>query len=259
MGVATTSKQRGKQLNRDIDIIVAHANNVLPLSTAHLGEEYYYQSLPLCVIDAVYSIGVRYEGVKNTVARYCAHFELQRIRVNIASLPPTHLQESTSSLCKIMEKYGANNMANNIFQNRQRTSSRNGILKADATCQFANVLRKHGIEYLQNIPEAVSNLEFESDILSITGQGSGISLKYFFMLAGSDNLIKPDRMILVFLKSSLNRLVDTSEAQDLLANATERLQVKYHSLTPRLLDHEIWKYQREFKKSTSVKLQPCIH
>ncbi|MEJ1959688.1 MAG: hypothetical protein WDM70_09955 [Nitrosomonadales bacterium] len=55
-------------MNNNIDVIVAHANRVLPLDSACLGDEYYYQSLSLCIIDAVYSIGVRYEGVKTLLS-----------------------------------------------------------------------------------------------------------------------------------------------------------------------------------------------
>ncbi|MEJ1959689.1 MAG: hypothetical protein WDM70_09960 [Nitrosomonadales bacterium] len=89
-------------------------------------------------------------------------------------------------------------MAVDVYRNRQRTSARNGILKADAVNRFAAVLRKYNIEYLQDISEALGNTALERDIRSIPGQTSGISLKYFFMLAGSDDLIKPDRMILAF-------------------------------------------------------------
>lgn len=34
-----------------------------------VAEEYGYASLPLCVIDSVFSIGVRYEGVRNVIER----------------------------------------------------------------------------------------------------------------------------------------------------------------------------------------------
>ena len=42
----------------------------LPLAGARLSDEYYYDSLPQCVIDAVYSIGVNYKSTRNTVIRY---------------------------------------------------------------------------------------------------------------------------------------------------------------------------------------------
>lgn len=35
-----------------------------------LPTEYNYCHLPLCVIDAVFSIGVRYQGVTNTISRF---------------------------------------------------------------------------------------------------------------------------------------------------------------------------------------------
>ena len=46
------------------------------LSELKLSASYYYASLPLCVIDSVYSIGVRYTSTKNTVKSYCDYFGL---------------------------------------------------------------------------------------------------------------------------------------------------------------------------------------
>jgi hypothetical protein len=230
-------------MSTDVSIIATHAKNVLPLASAQLSDEYFYQSLPLCVIDAVYSIGVRFEGVRNTIHRYCDQFNLQRIRTPKNVLPQQHEQESVSNFCKRAEEYGPDAMAINVFSNRQRTSTRNGILKSEAAYLFAAVLRKYGIEYLQDVGSAVHNHELEKNILAIPGQTSGISLKYFFMLSGSDDLIKPDRWILSFL-AILGRPVSLSEAQELLAGTTNQLRAAYPHLTPRLLDQEIWKYQR---------------
>lgn len=42
---------------------------------ATLPEEFFYNSLDLCVIDAVFSIGVNYSGVKNVVTRYKEYVE----------------------------------------------------------------------------------------------------------------------------------------------------------------------------------------
>lgn len=234
-------------MSTEISLIAAHAQKGLSLATAQLGDEYFYQSIPLCVIDAVYSIGVRYEIVRNMIGRYCAHFSVQRARTPRNVLPHNNQQESVSSFCERFEQYGANAMAAEVFRNRQRTSPTNGILKAEATYLFASVLRKHGIEYLQDVERVLDNREFEKEIFAIPGQTSGISLQYFFMLAGSEDLIKPDRMILGFLQSVLGRPIRTTEAQRLLAESTAQLREIYPHLTPRLLDHEIWKYQREQK------------
>jgi hypothetical protein len=245
-----------EDMKNNINLIAAHADRVLQLESASLGDEYYYQSLPLCVIDAVYSIGVRYEGIKNVVARYCERFDLQRIRATNGAISPAHEQESITAFCEKAERIGPANMAIDVYRNRQRTSAINGILKADAVLRFAAVLRKYNIEYLQDISAAIGNIALEKDIRSIPGQSSGISLKYFLMLAGSDDLIKPDRMILGFLGVALGRLVSPTESQDLLTAAVEQLRDKYPSLTPRLLDHEVWKYQRDQK---TPKIIPRFH
>ena len=132
-----------------------------------------------------------------------------------------------------------------IFANRQRTSARSGILKCEAVYRFALALRTRGTEYFQDVPAAAESRSLDRMIRDIPGQRSGISLQYFWMLAGSDDFIKPDRMILRFLNEALGRMVSPAEAQTLLLNATERLRQLHPEITPRLLDHEIWKHQRE--------------
>lgn len=229
----------------DHERIALYADRVLPLSAAHLSDDYFYQSLPLCVIDAVYSIGVRYTGVQRVVARYCEYFGLQKVRSDPHALPAREEQESIGTSCEHVEQLGIEAMTSKVFANRQRTSTQNGILKSEAVYRFASVLRGHGVEYLQDIPVAAENAALERDIREIPGQRSGISLQYLWMLAGSDEFIKPDRMILRFLQAALERTVAVPEAQELLRGATEQLRKQYPELTPRVLDHEIWKYQRE--------------
>ena len=85
----------------------------------------------------------------------------------------------------------------------------------------------------------------ERAVRAIPGQGSGVSLRYFWMLAGSDDFVKPDRMVLRFLQAALGRPVPVAEAQRLLSDAAEQLKAKYAHLTPRLLDYAVWQYQRQ--------------
>ena len=69
---------------------------------------------------------------------------------------------------------------------RQRTSSRNGILKAEACELFACALWEGGIEDFNDLSEArLANAE--ARVLAIRGQGSGLSFSYFKMLAGDDD------------------------------------------------------------------------
>jgi hypothetical protein len=129
---------------------------------------------------------------------------------------------------------------------------RNGILKAEAARRFAGALAEHGIERLQDVTAAATSRQLEAAVRAIPGQRSGISLTYFFMLAGSDDLVKPDRMLGRFLRGCLSREVDPEETQELLTAATAQLRVRYPQLTPGLLDQAIWQQQR----SLAVRRRP---
>jgi hypothetical protein len=215
------------------------------LSEAKLGEEYFYQSLPLCIIDAVFSIGVRYESTRAVVIKYCDYFHLQRIREPLDILPRMEEQESIGEFIEKIDKLGIEHFTDQVFKNRQRTSTRNGILKTMAVYQFASVLRKYGVNYFQDVPKVMFDLQLEKEIKDIPGQGSGISLRYFFMLAGSNDFIKPDRMILRFLTNALGLTPSIEECQLLLKEASDVLKVKYKHMNPRLLDYQIWSFTRE--------------
>lgn len=226
-----------------IEKISRHCEEVLNLSSAELSDEYYYQSLPLCVIDAVYSIGVRYSSTKQTVIRYCDYFNLKEIRDDKSAIPVQDEQQPISQFIEKMSNLGIERFTYEVFKNRQRTSTTNGILKSQAVYKFANALREQGVDYFQDVSKLTDNTEFESKIRDIPGQRSGISLKYFYMLAGFDNFIKPDRMVVRFLEETLEKKIEINQAQELLIKVTESLKNKYININPRLLDHEIWKYE----------------
>jgi hypothetical protein len=223
--------------------VAEFARRVLRLASVSLPENYYYQSLTLCVINAVFSINSRYKATQNVVERYCSYYGLKRVRDNWCDVPPVERQESISTLCGKYDRVGSRTFADDIYQNRQRTSPRGGILKADAVGQFAAVLRDHSIECLQDVSRSAENHGLEAALRAIPGQRSGISARYLWMLGGSEDVIKPDRWILRFLRRALDREVALREAQDLLAGAAALLRRDFPHLTPRLLDHAIWNYE----------------
>jgi hypothetical protein len=238
-------------LKQNAATVAAFCQQHLVLRGASLGNEYFYQSLPLCVIDAVYSIGVRYEGVQNVVRRYCDCFRLKEFRTPRHDVPRASEQESLAAFVAKIDAMGLERMTTEVYQNRQRTSARNGIPKSEAVVHFASALRNHGLNYLQDVPLSVSDSALEADLRRVRGQSSGISTRYFFMLAGTESLIKPDRWIGRFLKLCLNAESTSDEAQFLIGSACEMLRTKYPDLTPRLLDNVIWKYERERKWTTN--------
>jgi hypothetical protein len=206
-----------------------------------------YWSLTLCVMDAVYSIGARYEGVRRVVGRYCTRYGLKKHRDPGGSLPPRCEQDGASDLLQRMRSLGTAEFARDVFQHRGRTSAKHGITKAEAVQRFAEALADRGVEHLQDVPRALRDLSLERAIRRIPGQRSGISLKYFFMLAGCEDLIKPDRMVQRYLGHVLCRRIQLAECQPLLSASVEALRVRFPHLTPRLLDGAVWQYERERK------------
>jgi hypothetical protein len=66
-------------MTENIDKVIAHIRCTLDdLSTPPSDAAYEYASLPLCVIDAVFSIGVRYESTERTVNDFCARYHWQK-------------------------------------------------------------------------------------------------------------------------------------------------------------------------------------
>lgn len=219
--------------------------------TFELPQEYQYASITLAIIDAVYSIGVKYSGVRATVNRYCEAFRLKRVRALRDHLPDPAAQESVSQLCKHFRELGVDRMAAEVFKNRQRTSPKNGILKAEAVWLFAQALRQNGIEYLQDLPPIpIGGLD--DAIRAIPGHDSGISLRYFRMLVGAEDFIKPDRMILRFIEKTTGARTSIGRASSLLLLVANCLRNDVPAITPRLLDHALWEYQRNREAKTNA-------
>jgi len=226
----------------DIVTIAAYCKDKLDLANATLNDEYYYQSLPLCVIDAVFSMGARYSSTENTVRRVCEYFGLKlysRERLPISE------QLSVSEFISLYDRFSIEEMADRIYQNRQRTSTRNGILKAEAVLLFVKALRQFEVDYYQDMSKVEGKVEFETKVAEIPGQRSGISTRYFYMLAGSDDYIKPDRMITNFIGSVIQRKLSLVEIHEAIIRTHRILAKEFPQLTPRVLDHQIWLYQRE--------------
>ena len=133
----------------------------------------------------------------------------------------------------------------NVLHNMQRTSSRSGILKAEACREIALVCQKHGINTLRDFNDYTDKTTLDKDIKSVRGQRSGIMLKYLYMLTGDENRVKPDRHIVRFIKETctLQKLTD-DDAQAIMVRTVEMLKPEYPNITVRFLDSLIWETQR---------------
>lgn len=222
----------------------------LNLKNAELSPSYYYDSLPQCVIDAVFSIGAKYTSTTNVVKSYCAYYDL---RVHNGGRDEKGDKHTISQLIDHITAIGMEKSADVIFQNHQRTSTRSGILKADAVLRFAMVLQKYGVETLADMSSKGLPLQAEAEIMRIPGQKSGLSLRYLYMLSGDDSQSKPDRHVMRFLKEHTGQDCSIQEAQDLLTEAVEILREKYPQMSVRLLDYSIWNYMSHRKREKFAK------
>ncbi len=226
-----------------IETIAEFCRTHLNLKNAKLSESFFYHSLPLCIVDSVFSIGANYTSTKNTVTSVCKYFDLENFRPYGSLHLPRESQVGIKHFLDLFPDDDDISIAKNIFNNQQRTSSKNGILKATATLKFASVMKDHHIDKFQDLDfEKLKDIEIE--IKSIPGQRSGISFSYFLMLAGDNSQIKPDRMVLRFLSQCTNSTFDSYQATEAITLVAKMLQSDYPEITPRLLDHEIWKYTK---------------
>ncbi len=119
---------------------------------------------------------------------------------------PKDKQESVESFKQKMDSLGVEKVTNDIFRNKQRTSTKSGILKSEAVLRFASALRKTGVNFFQDISKVVLDEKFEKEIMNIPGQMSGLSLGYFFMLSGSKSF-EELLMSLLVQQEALTRLL----------------------------------------------------
>lgn len=228
-----------------IQACVEKCREKLDLSDSRRINEYYYTSLPFCILDAVFSIGARYSSTERVVERYAKTCELNK-----------YTFESFNGICTIqkfisdiesMDSVEA--FARNVLNNRQRTSPRNGIYKAEACYHIAKIMRDFSVNTLDDFKKLSNETlkEISDQILLVRGQSSGIMLRYLIMLTGDDNTCKPDRHIRTFLKSITGESISDSEIQELLTAVTGCLKEEYPHLTVRRLDNLIWNHQRTSK------------
>lgn len=212
------------------------------LNVPKLADEYRYASLPLCVVDAVFSIGVRYTSTQKVVSNLCEFAGWTRFAASREARRAGG--RGISDLISMFDKISVEGMVERAFQNRQRTSSRSGILKAEAVLLYCRALADAGINDFSDL-DAERREYAEAIILGLPGQSSGIAFDYFMMLAGDDNLIKPDRMVQRYVGHALemDSVPQPRQAAILVRLAAKELRNRGQLWTPLSLDNAIWRHQ----------------
>jgi hypothetical protein len=189
-----------------------------------------YRSTALAAIDAIWSIGVRSSSVVNVIARYSA------LRAEQGADPEA---DTPADLVAFFDACGSAEEFARLVRNRQRTSSRGGILKAEALRRAAALLAGKRIE----TPTALRSLgrlerdELQTEWRRIPGQASGVSWDAFVMLSGMSG-VKADRMIRRFVAEALGKRegeVTAARARELVIAASDVLGIE-----DRVTDFAIW-------------------
>lgn len=194
----------------------------------------YPDSLALCVIDAIQSIGVRYGAVVNVVNRY------RQFRSGVEGRPAA---DDLTDLAATFRGLGGPDEWAQRIGNQHRTSTASGApLKAAVILKAATQLPVLKIITTGDLRQAASDPALwsaaKAQWTSWPGQRSGISWHYLNMLAGVPG-VKPDRMIRRFVARALGVRQSSMTDQhlvDLVRAAADDLGV-----TPTVLDHAIWR------------------
>jgi hypothetical protein len=208
-----------------------------------LPPEYSYASLSTMLLDAIFSIGVRYRQVEALVRRHakCQKYDPRRFGETDPYPLPNLIREGRAGT---PEEFAGK------LGNRGRTSTRSGILKAEALLLAAEAFVRRGIVDLPSwlATDETIRKAAERDFRGIRGQRSGVSWDYFLMLAGDANKVKSDRMVVRYVEDALEcKGLPPEEAGKLLIAAAAALRGNcgYPStLTARQLDSAVWNVVR---------------
>ena len=101
-------------------------------------------------------------------------------------------KHTVSDFVEALNRFTSKHLAEEIFENRQLTSTTNGILKAEAVRLFAIAIQEAGIEKFADVEDLDKLEKSEKRITKMKGQTSGLSFDYFALLAGNQ-VVKADR------------------------------------------------------------------
>lgn len=206
-----------------------------------------WASLSSCVVDAVWSIGVRYNAVTVKVTR-----DVFAACVGDTADPLVAPDDLTTPdpvpLDTFLEHFPTVDTLLAV-SNGNLTSPRGGIPKADAARRHATVLLDAGVrtrlDALEVLHDDTRFATVTEQLRRIPGEGAyGVRRGYLWMLAGDDDGIKPDRMVLRWLDAHGTH-VTPAEAAPVLRDVAAELSTRSPTpVTPWMVDHAIWNAAR---------------
>lgn len=199
-------------------------------------ETYHYQSLPICLIDCVYSLRARYYSVTvPVVERYAARY---------LSGDKNSPEDTISRFLRnIQNAGGPERFADTVLKNHQKLGGKNPVPKEHVCYQLAQYLHYLHIDTLADFQQFPSQELLEVVLRAVRGMGDA-GVNYLFMLAGDSSRCKPDVHIHQCIKDACGCTISNEECQTLFTETVQNLRQTHPGLTVRALDGVIWrKYQ----------------
>ena len=208
----------------------------IPLDRSELADEFFPAHLPVALIDAVFRSRLRPGERPAPVAeRYCRRFGITPRRADRWAPPPVDEQETLGDLIRHYDELGTDAIANRVFQSRRRFPGAK-ITRAEIVVHAAQALRDIEVDVLQDVPSR-RPAEIDTALRPLPGIDRR-TVRMLLMYTGVEDFVLGDAHVRRFVASAIGkRAVSAPEAEALVLAAAYELIV-----SPRLVDHEIWRY-----------------
>ena len=206
---------------------------LIPVLQPHLPHAFYPAHLPVALIDAVLHSRVE-RGQVPGAERYCKRFGIARTRSGWRELPENDEQEALEVLIRRFDTLGVHLMSNVIVP--PRYCPKTIVTIAEEILILARALQRVGVRYLQDVQRRKPKAVFGA-LRSVT-KGESHVARRLLSYAGRDDFVLGDAHVRRFVADALDReTVSSTRAAALVRRAAYELV-----LSPRYLDHEIWRF-----------------
>lgn len=193
---------------------------------------YQYESLPICIVDCVYSLRVKYVPITlPIVERYANAFMGGNKNAS---------GDTIDSFINNINNLGGPKQFANLLQDHHKLGGKSAIPKEDICYQLAKYLKLLHINTIDDFKNYESQELLEVVIKAVKGMGDA-GVNYLFMLAGDEDRCKPDVHIHHSIKDAIGKDVSNEDCQTIYSEAVTLLKPKYPNLTVRNLDGIVWK------------------
>ena len=218
-------------ISSEARLVIEAVSRSIPLDRIDLPDEFFPAHLPVALIDAVVRPFLEQEPqAVQSAERYCRRFGIARTRAERWESPPAEEQETLEDLIRRFDEPGVDAMADGMFPTHP------GVPGAESVRRAAGALRRIGVEVLQDVP--ARSPDALEDALWSSGELGGSTVRRLMMYASDDDFVRGDVHVRRFVAHAIGkRAVSAVRSEHLVRQSAHEM-----ILSPRSLDHEIWKY-----------------